>query len=143
MLFRSIVFVVAALVSFATGTSYGTMAILIPTAAPVAMELDGGYGLITMISIGAVLDGAIFGDHCSPISDTTIMSSIASSCDHVHHVRTQLPYCLVVAGIALCAGYLPAAMGVPSWIGITAGAAISGLIFGCLKILRTADKPAK
>ena len=142
LLFPGMVFVVAAMVSFATGTSYGTMAILIPTAVPVALQLDGGYGLITMISIGAVLDGAIFGDHCSPISDTTIMSSIASSCDHVHHVRTQLPYCLVVAGIALCAGYLPAAMGVPPWIGVAAGAAISGLIFLCLRIFRPAEQQA-
>jgi Na+/H+ antiporter NhaC len=136
LLFPGIVFVTAALVSFATGTSYGTMAILIPTAAPVAMELDGGYGLITMISIGAILDGAIFGDHCSPISDTTIMSSIASSCDHVHHVRTQLPYCVVVAFLALCVGYIPAAMGVPPWIGITASAVISGLLFASLRIFR-------
>jgi Na+/H+ antiporter NhaC len=138
--FPGMVFVVAAMVSFATGTSYGTMAILIPTAVPVALQLDGGYGLITMISIGAVLDGAIFGDHCSPISDTTIMSSIASSCDHVHHVRTQLPYCLVVAALALCAGYVPAAMGVPPWIGVATGAAISGLIFLCLRIFRRAEQ---
>jgi len=140
LLFPGMVFVVAAMVSFATGTSYGTMAILIPTAVPVALQLDGGYGLVTMISIGAVLDGAIFGDHCSPISDTTIMSSIASCCDHVHHVRTQLPYCLVVAGIALCAGYLPAAMGAAPWIGVAAGAGISGLIFGCLRIFSRAGQ---
>ncbi|MDP6637213.1 MAG: Na+/H+ antiporter NhaC family protein [Phycisphaerae bacterium] len=140
LLFPGIVFVVAAGVSFATGTSYGTMAILIPTAVPVAMELDGGYGLITMISIGAVLDGAIFGDHCSPISDTTIMSSVASSCDHVHHVRTQLPYCLVVAFLALSLGYLPAAMGVSPWIGVVAGAGVSGLLFACLRIFGKGDK---
>jgi len=142
LLFPGMVFVVAAMVSFATGTSYGTMAILIPTAVPVALQLDGGYGLITMISIGAVLDGAIFGDHCSPISDTTIMSSIASSCDHVHHVRTQLPYCVVVAALALCAGYLPAAMGVPPWIGVAVGGSISGLIFLCLRIFRPAEQQA-
>jgi len=136
LLFPGLVFVVAALTSFATGTSYGTMAILLPTAVPVAVRLDGGYGLITMISIGAVLDGAIFGDHCSPISDTTIMSSTASSCDHVHHVRTQLPYCLVVAALALCVGYLPAAMGVPPWVGVAGGATLSGLLFLLLRIFR-------
>ncbi|MFQ6036951.1 MAG: Na+/H+ antiporter NhaC family protein, partial [Sedimentisphaerales bacterium] len=77
--FPPILFLVACGTSFATGTSYGTMAILIPTAVPIAFALDGqAYGLITMISLGAVLDGAIFGDHCSPISDTTLMSSIAS-----------------------------------------------------------------
>jgi len=92
------------------------MAILIPTAVPIAFALDGGYGLTTMISLGAVLDGAIFGDHCSPISDTTIMSSIASSCDLIDHVRTQLPYSLFVAGLALLFAYLPSALGLaPKW----------------------------
>ncbi len=143
VLFPGLVFVTAAGISFATGTSYGTMSILIPTVVPVAMALEGGYGLITMISIGAILDGAIFGDHCSPISDTTIMSSIGSGCDHVHHVRTQLPYCLVVAGLALCLGYVPAAMGVSPWIGVAGGAAVSGLLFACLKIFRSSDKPTR
>jgi len=139
MLFPPLVFITAACISFATGTSYGTMTILIPTAVPVAMALEGGYGLITMISIGAILDGAIFGDHCSPISDTTIMSSIGSSCDHVHHVRTQLPYCIVVAVLALGLGYIPAAMGVSPWIGIAAGAGASGLIFLGLRIFRRSE----
>jgi Na+/H+ antiporter NhaC len=116
-LFGPILFFVASVTSFATGTSYGTMAILIPTAVPIAFALDGdAYGLTTMISIGAVLDGAIFGDHCSPISDTTIMSSIASSCDLIEHVRTQLPYSLFVAGLALLFAYLPSAFGLaPGW----------------------------
>jgi len=113
-LFPPILFLVASVTSFATGTSYGTMAILIPTAIPMAHALDGGYGLTTMISLGAVLDGAIFGDHCSPISDTTIMSSIASSCDLIEHVRTQLPYSLFVAGLALLCAYLPSALGLAS-----------------------------
>jgi Na+/H+ antiporter NhaC len=113
-LFPPILFLVASVTSFATGTSYGTMAILIPTAVPIAHALDGGYGLTTMISLGAVLDGAIFGDHCSPISDTTIMSSIASSCDLIEHVRTQLPYSLFVAGLALLFAYLPSALGLAS-----------------------------
>jgi Na+/H+ antiporter NhaC len=110
-LFPPILFFVAALTSFATGTSYGTMAILIPTAVPVAFAMDQGYGLTTMMSIGAVLDGAIFGDHCSPISDTTIISSTASSCELMRHVRTQLPYSLIVAVIALIFGYIPSALG--------------------------------
>ena len=115
--FPPAVFLVASVTSFATGTSYGTMAILIPTAIPVAFALDGNtYGLTTMISLGAVLDGAIFGDHCSPISDTTIMSSIASSCDLIEHVRTQLPYSLFVAVLALLFAYLPSAFGLaPGW----------------------------
>jgi Na+/H+ antiporter NhaC len=110
--FPPILFLTASVTSFATGTSYGTMAILIPTAVPVAFALDGDtYGLTTMISLGAVLDGAIFGDHCSPISDTTIMSSIATSCNLIDHVRTQLPYSLFVAVLALLCAYLPAACG--------------------------------
>jgi Na+/H+ antiporter NhaC len=111
-LFPAILFIVASTTSFATGTSWGTMAILIPTAIPIAFALDGHtYGLITMISLGAVLDGAIFGDHCSPISDTTIISSTASSCELMAHVRTQLPYSLFVAAIALIFGYIPSGLG--------------------------------
>ena len=137
MIFPALVFIVAGLTSFATGTSFGTMAILIPTAIPVAFQLDGGvYGLVTIISIGAVLDGAIFGDHCSPISDTTIMSSTASSCDHLAHVRTQMPYSLVVATFALSIGYLPAAMGFPNWFGIAGVALLAAVLFLGLKVFR-------
>jgi Na+/H+ antiporter NhaC len=116
-LFPPILFIVASVTSFATGTSYGTMAILMPTAIPIAFAIDGqSYGLTTMISLGAVLDGAIFGDHCSPISDTTIMSSIASSCNLIDHVRTQLPYSLFVAALALLCAYVPSALGLaPVW----------------------------
>jgi Na+/H+ antiporter NhaC len=128
--FPALLFIVSSLTSFATGTSWGTMAILIPTAIPIAYSLDGGaYGLTTAISLGAVLDGSIFGDHCSPISDTTIMSSIASECDPIHHVRTQLPYSLTVAGLALIFGYIPAALGVSSFIGIGVAGALIVLLF--------------
>jgi len=113
--FPALLFVTASVVSFSIGTSYGTMAILIPTAIPIAFALDGqSYGLTTIICFGSVLDGAIFGDHCSPISDTTIMSSISSSCHLMRHVRTQLPYSLFVAGLALICGYVPSAFGL-SW----------------------------
>ena len=109
--FPAAIFVVAGMTSFATGTSFGTMAILIPIAAPIAFMLGGdSYGLVMSMSLAAVLDGAIFGDHCSPISDTTIMSSIASSCDHIHHVRTQFPYSLTVGIVALIGCYVPAAL---------------------------------
>ena len=130
--FPIFVFICGAVTSFATGTSWGTMAILIPTAIPVAFSLDGdSYGLTIIICLGAVLDGAIFGDHCSPLSDTTILSSIASSCDPLHHVRTQLPYSLTVASIALFCGYLPAALGISSGVGIAGGTAvIILLLFG-------------
>ena len=135
--FPPVLFIVASVTSFATGTSYGTMAILIPTAIPIAFALDGGaYGLTTMISLGAVLDGAIFGDHCSPISDTTIMSSIASSCDLIDHVRTQLPYSLFVAGLALFFAYLPSALGLaPAWSFI-----LAILVMGCFFIIHARRK---
>jgi Na+/H+ antiporter NhaC len=137
--FVAAVFLVASVTSFATGTSYGTMAILIPTAIPVAFALDGNtYGLTTMISIGAVLDGAIFGDHCSPISDTTIMSSIASSCDLIEHVRTQLPYSLFVAGLALLFAYLPSAFGLaPGW-----SFALAVLVMTCFLVAISRSKQA-
>ncbi len=128
--FPIFVFVCASVTSFATGTSWGTMAILIPTAIPVAFSLDNEvYGLTTIICLGAVLDGAIFGDHCSPLSDTTILSSIASSCDPLHHVRTQLPYSLTVATIALVCGYFPAALGISSAMGIAGGTILIVLLF--------------
>lgn len=128
--FPALVFIVASLTSFATGTSWGTMAILIPTAIPVAYVLDGNaYGITTIICLGAVLDGAIFGDHCSPISDTTILSAIVSSCDPMHHVRTQMPYALTVAAIALICGYLPAALGFPSYLGILIGLGVIVLLY--------------
>ena len=112
--FPALVFVVGCVVSFATGTSYGTMAILIPTAIPIAFALDGNtYGPTTVISLAAVLDGAIFGDHCSPISDTTILSAMSSSCDLIQHTRTQLPYSLLVAAVALLCAYIPSAFGLP------------------------------
>ncbi|HIG17670.1 MAG TPA: hypothetical protein EYQ31_10520 [Candidatus Handelsmanbacteria bacterium] len=112
----TIVFLVACVTSFTTGTSWGTMGILIPIVGPVAFQLEGDtYGLITMMSLGAVLDGAIFGDHCSPISDTTILSSTATQCELMKHVRTQMPYSILGAGVALLVGYLPVALGL-SWI---------------------------
>jgi Na+/H+ antiporter NhaC len=72
-------------------------------------------------SMGAVLTGAVCGDHCSPISDTTILSSTASGSDHIDHVRTQLPYSLTVAGFALVFGYIPTGFGISPWISIVAG----------------------
>jgi Na+/H+ antiporter NhaC len=135
-LFPPILFLVASLTSFATGTSYGTMAILIPTAIPVAFAIDQGYGLTTMISLGAVLDGAIFGDHCSPISDTTIISSTASSCELMRHVRTQLPYSLTVAAIALIFGYIPSALGLPPGLSFAAAILVIVVFLLVLSYLR-------
>jgi Na+/H+ antiporter NhaC len=139
-LFPAILFVVASMTSFATGTSWGTMAILIPTAIPIAFALDGqSYGLTTMISLGAVLDGAIFGDHCSPISDTTIISSTASSCELMAHVRTQLPYSLFVAAIALIFGYIPSGLGLAPALALWLGTlVIVGLFLGLSYFMKRA-----
>ena len=93
-------------------------------------------GLRLLYVLVAVLDGAIFGDHCSPISDTTILSAIVSSCDPMHHVRTQMPYALTVAIIALLCGYLPAASSLPSWIGILCGVGVIILLFAFLSRLK-------
>ncbi len=114
MVIPLLVFVLAAAVAFATGTSWGTMGILLPTVGPMAASL--GQPHLLLLSMGAVLDGAIFGDHCSPISDTTVLSSIASGCDHVDHVRTQIPYAVTTMLVAGLAGYLPVAAGAPDWL---------------------------
>jgi len=96
-----IVFVVGALISFATGTSWGTMAILTPIAIPIAYKLTGDAWLSVTVMSGAVFAGSIFGDHCSPISDTTVLSSIFASCEHMDHVNTQLPYAVFTALVAI------------------------------------------
>ncbi len=96
-----LVFIISAIISFATGTSWGTFAIVIPIAVPLAFEFSGGEisGLV-LGTIAAVAGGGVFGDHCSPLSDTTVLSSLGSACDHMDHVKTQIPYAVVVALIA-------------------------------------------
>jgi Na+/H+ antiporter NhaC len=117
-----IVFATAAAMSFATGTSWGTMAILLPLVVPLTVALggytDGGTDFqytILLGTISSVLAGAIFGDHCSPISDTTVLSSMASGCDHMDHVRTQMPYALLVAAVGMALGDIGTAYGLPVW----------------------------
>jgi tetracycline resistance efflux pump len=101
-----LVFVVSACMAFAIGSSWGTFAIMIPIAIPVAVAL----GLPPPLLLGAVLSGAVFGDHASPVSDTTVVASMAAATDHIDHVRTQLPYALIAAGVSgvgyLIAGFL-------------------------------------
>jgi Na+/H+ antiporter NhaC len=101
-----LIFLVASITAFSTGTSWGTFSIMMP----IGLALGASMGLDTPLVIGAVISGGIFGDHASPISDTTIISSMAAGCDHVAHVRTQLPYALIGGTLAalgfLIAGYL-------------------------------------
>ncbi len=122
------VFFIAAVTAFSTGTSWGTMAILLPIALPLAHQIPIASGLsegaihsILLGSVGAVLAGATFGDHCSPISDTTILSSMASGCNHIAHVRTQIPYAMMSGILAIIVGYVPTGFGVPFWISLPVG----------------------
>ncbi|GAB4369796.1 MAG: Na+/H+ antiporter NhaC family protein [Calditrichia bacterium] len=124
-----ITFLTAAIVSFATGTSWGTMAILMPIAIPLAFKypqahetIETAHATALMLSTtAAVLAGATFGDHCSPISDTTIMSSMASGADHIDHVRTQLPYAMTAAAVACIFGYIPVGFGLSNWYVLPVG----------------------
>jgi len=109
-----LIFAASAAIAFATGTSWGTMGILIPTVLPLAYALGGReHPVLLYLAAASVLDGAIFGDHCSPISDTTVMSSLSSGCNHLDHIRTQLPYAVTVMLAAAIFGYLGHAVGVP------------------------------
>lgn len=117
-----VIFVLSSFISFSTGTSFGTMGIVTPLAVPLAHAVGQKYGLsgeefhvFMCVNISAVLTGAIFGDHCSPISDTTILSSMGAGCDHIEHVSTQMTYALVVCGISIVCGYLPAGFGLSVW----------------------------
>src|SRR5690606_12891952 len=104
----AITFIIAAAVAFSTGTSWGTMAIVYPLMLPLSWELSMQAGIDPALALShffnvtsCVLAGAVLGDHCSPISDTTILSSLASQCNHIEHVRTQLPYALSVGAVSL------------------------------------------
>ena len=131
----ALTFILAALVAFSTGSSWGTMAILYPLILPASWLIAQNYGLehggsldIFHNVVSAVLAGSVLGDHCSPISDTTILSSLASSCNHIDHVRTQLPYALTVGGVAIFVGTIPSAFGISSWILFPAGIIILYII---------------
>ena len=122
------IFVLGSFISFSTGTSYGTMGILMPLAIPLANAVGLHYELAgeamhayMIVNISAVLTGAIFGDHCSPISDTTILSSMGAACGHIEHVNTQMPYALAVGAVAILVGYLPVAFGLSVWIALPLG----------------------
>jgi len=135
------VFATASVVAFSTGTSWGTMAILIPTVLPLAFQA-GGMALL-VVCAAAVLDGAIFGDHVSPVSDTTVLSAISSGSDLMDHVRTQLPYALTAMLAALVLGYGLAGVGLPyllSWV--LGPAALAAVFFGLGKTAHPTGEPA-
>lgn len=130
----AIIFVLAAATAFATGSSWGTMGILMPLVVPltwavlVANEMnDPAHYHVMYSAVSCVLAGAVWGDHCSPISDTTILSSMATGCDHIDHVRTQLPYAMAVGLVALLLGTLPTGFGLPWWISLVVGAGLLSL----------------
>lgn len=131
----ALTFLLAAAISFSTGSSWGTMAILYPLILPatwyIGIEAKLAYDTAMSIFhnvVSAVLAGSVMGDHCSPISDTTILSSLASSCDHISHVRTQMPYALTVGAVAIVLGTIPAAFGVSSLILFPVSLAVLALI---------------
>ncbi|WP_106496336.1 Na+/H+ antiporter NhaC family protein [Lentibacillus sp. Marseille-P4043] len=101
-LLPAITFVLAGIVSFSTGSSWGTFGIMIPIAVPIAIGFAGGdVNTIVLATIAAVAGGGVFGDHCSPLSDTTILSSTGAAADHIDHVKTQIPYSLIVGSIGI------------------------------------------
>lgn len=139
-----ITFVLAALIGFSTGTSWGTMAILYPLILPASWLLCQEHGMSEAATlpvfynvVASVLAGSVMGDHCSPISDTTIMSSQASRCDHLKHVGTQMPYAVTVGVVALLMGVLPTALGLPSW------AAFLLALMALALVVRFVGKPVK
>ena len=140
-LLPAIVFVLAAFISFSTGSSWSTMAILYPIAIPTTwavataagLDVDHGFALLLNV-VSTVLAASVLGDHCSPISDTTILSSLASNCDHLQHVRTQLPYALTVGAVALVANIISAVAG-GGWLLSGLLLAGSGVVFWL--VLRT------
>ena len=123
-LFPTLVFLVSAFVSFASGTSWGTMAIMFPLVCPIAFQISDGNYYVLLGAISSILSGSVWGDHCSPISDTTVMSSMASGCDHIDHSKTQIPYACLVAAVSIFLGQIPVAYGLyPAWVGLILGSA--------------------
>jgi Na+/H+ antiporter NhaC len=145
----ALVFVISAAVAFATGTSWGAMAILIPLVIPIAhgLSLAEGYAaggelylIVLLGTVSSVLAGTVWGDHCSPISDTTILSSIASGSDHIAHTRTQLPYALGIGALGLLLGDVPTAVfGISPWISLAVGTAV--IVGGVLWLGGKSDPP--
>jgi Na+/H+ antiporter NhaC len=131
----TIIFLVAAATAFGTGSSWGVMAILMPLVIPLTWAVMVNNGAATpenyhilYSSIACVLTGAVWADHCSPISDTTILTSMASGCELMDHVWTQMPYAISTGAAALLLGTLPAGFGAPWWILLLLGILSQGLV---------------
>jgi Na+/H+ antiporter NhaC len=141
------VFILSAITAFTTGTSWGTLGILMPLVVPLTWAVLGTNDMaspehmhILYSAIACNLAGAVWGDHCSPISDTTVLSSMASGCDHIEHVRTQMPYALLVGTVAIALGTVPGGYGFPPLLSIVVGTTLLFLVirfFG-----KSADKTA-
>lgn len=128
----ALTFVISAVIAFSTGSSWSTMALIYPVMIPAAysVSMEAGIDAMPILynTVASVLAGSVLGDHCSPISDTTILSSLATSCNHINHVQSQMPYALTVGAISLFIGIIPGAMGVPSYITIPAGIGVAYLV---------------
>ncbi len=131
-----VAFFLGAMISFLTGTSYGTMAILLPLVGPMALQMEGIFGMYTLLTMAAVLDGSILGDHASPLSDTTIMTSISCACDPMHHVKTQLPYASYVGLAAAILGYVSVSAGLSSLLAYFLFVAITVSLFMLIQAFR-------
>lgn len=134
-----VVFILAALIAFSTGSSWSTMAILYPISIPLCWSISQNAGLpmetameLLYNVIAVVLAASVLGDHCSPISDTTILSSLASNCHHIDHVKTQLPYALTVGSVSLFLAYASTAFHLPFWLSFFGGVAV---LFGIVLLL--------
>ena len=136
-LLPALTFLIAVLLSFATGTSMGTMAIMAVIALPMAFDM----GISIPLVAGAMFGGSIFGDHCSPISDTTIMASAGAQCNHVNHVSTQLPYAIVCAGVSFLA-YLAAGFIRNVYISLAVAAIFMALTLFIIKLVQNKKAPA-
>jgi len=134
-LLPTVVFVISAGIAFATGTSFGTMGIVMPIVIPLSFALAPGDPVIALAASGAVLSGACWGDHCSPISDTTILSCVGTDCEVSAHVKTQLPYATACGLISILLGTLPIGFGAPLWLVAPLG------ILACILTVRFVGKP--
>jgi len=135
--FPAAIFITGAAISFLTGSSWGTMALLMPLALPAYLDLAPDQPVLLSAVIGAVFSGAVFGDHCSPLSDTTVVSAFACGVSAREHVITQLPYALLAATVALGIGYCGLGLGLPAWMLLGIGT----LLLGGLACAATRQKP--